>query len=278
MTGCNIAIAFPTGPCFGVNRALDITEKLLKDNDRVYMLHPLIHNPRVVDDLEKKGVIVSSPDEIPKGALVVLSAHGTPVDVKEKLLHKGVQVVDAVCPLVEYLHRSALTLIKEGRFLIVVADKNHQETKALVSKLPHDKFAFYGEWEKIPRDIPLGVVFQTTFEYARVPDVLASLYRHSNDIRIINTICPATRGRQGVIDRVGRQYDCIVVVGGKISANTGRLYEKAKRYARALWIEKPEEIPSDICEKCHDILVVGGASTPIEQLIEVYLHLKKVIQ
>ena len=278
MRGCSVAIAFPTGPCFGVNRALDITERILENEDRVYMLHPLIHNPRVVDELEKKGVVVSPPDDIPRGALVILSAHGTPIDVKEKLLQKEAQVVDAVCPLVEYLHRSALALIEEGRFLIVVADKNHQETKALVSKLPGDKFAFYGEWEKIPKDMPLGVVFQTTFEYARVPEILASLYRFSNDIRIINTICPATRGRQGVIDRVGKDYDCIVVVGGKISANTGRLYEKAKRYARSLWIEKPEEIPEDICRMCQNVLIVGGASTPIEQLIEVYLHLKKVIQ
>ncbi len=273
-----IAIAFPTGPCFGVERALKITYKILDEKKSVYMLHPLIHNPRVIGELEKKGVKVVSPEEIPPNSYVILSAHGTPVSVKKLVESKTNNVVDAVCPLVEHLHSRALELLQEDRFLIIAADPHHQETRALVSILPKDRYALWGEWEKIPMNVPLGVVFQTTFEYKKVPQVIEKLYTISDDIRIVNTICPATRGRQGVIERVAGDYELIIVVGGKNSANTGRLYEKAKRYADAIWIEDKNEIDVAKIRGYRSYLIVGGASTPIEHLIEVYLHFKKMIQ
>ncbi|NOZ92791.1 4-hydroxy-3-methylbut-2-enyl diphosphate reductase [bacterium 3DAC] len=278
MTASKIAIAFPTGPCFGVGRALDVTKEVLKRKRPVYMLHPLIHNPRVVRELQQQGVVISPPEDIPEGGTVILSAHGTPLEIKNILGKKRANIIDAVCPLVEHLHRKAKELIDEGRFLIIVADPHHQETLALVSHLPNGKYVFYKDLDKAPRGIPIGVVFQTTYEYAKVPDVLKDIYTISDDIRIVNTICPATRGRQGVIDRVGSKYDFIVVVGGKNSANTKRLYEKAKSYTAAIWIEKADDIDDESIKDYRNILIVGGASTPVEHLIEVYLHFKKVIQ
>ena len=278
MTVYKIAIAFPTGPCFGVDRALKLTREVLKYKKPVYMLHPIIHNPRVVSELERQGVVVSPPENVPEGGTVILSAHGTPQEIKSLLKDKGADVIDAVCPLVEHLHRKAREMIDEGRFLIIVADPHHQETRALVSHLPEGKYAFYKDIGSIPQGQPLGVIFQTTYEYAKVPDILKDIYSLSDDIRIVNTICPATRGRQGVIDKVGHKYDFIIVVGGKNSANTRRLYEKALRYADAIWIERAEDINIKDIGQHRNILIVGGASTPIEHLIEVYLHFKKVIQ
>lgn len=278
---CSIGMAFPTGPCFGVNRALGMAYKILHENKSLYMFHPIIHNPRVVKELEDMGVHITVPDETPKGATVLLSAHGTPLYVKENLKNKEVNVVDAVCPLVELLHKKALDLINEGRFLVIVGDSKHQELKALVSYLPDGKYTFLEDIDNIPFGMPLGVVFQTTYEYVKVSEVFTVLYKYSDDIRVVNTICPATRGRQGVLERVVKSYDLIVVVGGKNSANTRRLYEKAKRYTNALWVESPEEI----ClsgfsweKECISVLIVGGASTPIKHLVDIYLHLKNMIQ
>ncbi len=273
-----IGVAFPTGTCFGVRRALDVANRLLSVT-RVYALHPLIHNDRALTPLYERGfIVVGDVEKIPGGSVVLLSAHGTDRDTLNLLKTKPIVLVDATCPLVKQVHTIAADMLAEGRSIVVVGDPDHIEIRALVSYLPSERYVLFNELDDRLKVGRLGVVFQTTYAYSRVPDVAARVSRLADDIRLAITICSATRGRQSVFDRLRGKYDAVVVVGGKNSANTGRLFRLAReRIGLAWWVEAPEEIGEEVLS-VDSLLILGGASTPVEHIAEVYAHIKAMIE
>jgi len=273
-----VAVAFPTGTCFGVRRALDMAHRLLSVT-KVFSLHPLIHNERALSPLYAKGfIVVDDVEQIPDGAVVLLSAHGTDKNTIKRLKERPVVVVDATCPLVKRVHEIAAEMLSESRKIVVVGDSEHVEIKALVSYIPMGDYELMDEIRGDLKIKKLGVVFQTTYAYDRVSDVAARVAKFGEDIRLVVTICSATRGRQSVFYKLRESYEAVVVVGGKNSANTGRLYRLAKeKVGKAWWIESPEELDTDVLA-VESLLILGGASTPIEHIAEVYSHIKAMIE
>lgn len=273
------------GYCMGVRRAVEAAEQALLDNPLrpVYTYGPLIHNPSALSRLKAAGiVIVGEPDSpLPAdfgGTSVIIRAHGIPPLERDELLKRNAAVVDATCPRVLLSQQRALTFKKRGYTVILAGDKNHAEITGIAGYAPdcivlenrHDAENLGTYPEKAV------LISQTTIkqsEYDEIADVLAS---HIPALTVLSTICPATQERQKALEEISGKVEGIIVVGGKNSANTQRLYNTALRLTGKAWhIETPEEIPEEAFSlSC--IGITAGASTPDEVIDAVEQALEKV--
>ncbi|WP_018963121.1 hypothetical protein [Coprothermobacter platensis] len=266
MTECNkeIHLAFPQGPCFGVKRSIEICEKLLKKHDAVYCIHPLVHNEVVMQDLQKQGLILEPHlENIPDNCWVILSAHGTSKDVVAELKNKGCHIVDAVCPLVLFVHKKAKeTVISAGK-VNIVGDPKHQEVVALLSDLPNDSYILAGENGKAidPR-------FPTVFQSTTDPRVLQDL--RNEGFSVVDTICFATKGRQKALDELIENCDALVVLGSSTSANTKHLAIKAQEAHKKVLLTLDLLQIEQFVQKISCVGIIAGASTPLYVVYDAY--------
>lgn len=270
-----ITVADHAGACYGVQRALDMVEVALGSSPApVRTLGPLIHNPKVVGDLERRGVGVAA--EVPareEGGTLVLRTHGVVPEVVEAARDRGLAVVDATCPYVKRVHAAAEWLDREGWQVIVVGEEGHPEVEAILGHAPGARaVSRVGELEGLELSERVGVVVQTTQAKARLDEVVSALTARVRDVRVINTICAATTERQRSAAALAAVSDVMVVIGGRNSANTTRLAEIcAERCASTHHIELPRELEAGWFEGVARIGVTAGASTPssqIEQVVE----------
>ena len=264
-----IRIASEAGACYGVERALQMVEATADERDvRVHTLGPLIHNPRVVAGLEARGVtVVSSPEEAAGDALL-LRTHGVTPDEEGRARALCSRVLDATCPFVKKVHLAAQRLSSEGYQVVVVGEAGHPEVEAT---LPHAPGAVVvGSAEQaaaLPHARKVGVVVQTTARRALLAEVVGALLGVAEEVRVINTICEATAGHQAVADELAREADVMVVIGGRISANTTRLAEiSAARCPRTHHVEGADELLPEWFEGADVIGITAGASTPASQI------------
>lgn len=257
-------LAFPQGPCFGVKRSIQLCHRILEKQGSAFAIHPLVHNEIVMTDLMKHGLVLEENiEEIPSGSWVVLSAHGTPKDVLERLKEKKCNVVDAVCPLVLYVHKKALEAVRDFGKVNIVGDPRHQEIKALLSELPEGSYVLCGE-EGQNADKRFPVVFQSTTD----PIILQKLVEEG--YRTIDTICAATKGRQLANAQLIEKCDAVVILGSSTSANSRHLAAKASAAG------KPALLTLDLNEAAsfslqYDIVgIIAGASTPLELVYQAY--------
>ena len=264
-----IRIASEAGACYGVERALQMVEAAADERDvRVHTLGPLIHNPRVVAGLEARGVtVVSSPEEAAGDALL-LRTHGVTPDEEGRARALCSRVLDATCPFVKKVHLAAQHLSSEGYQVVVVGEAGHPEVEAT---LPHAPGAVVvGSAEQaaaLPHARKVGVVVQTTARRALLAEVVGALLGVAEEVRVINTICEATAGHQAAADELAREADVMVVIGGRISANTTRLAEiSAARCPRTHHVEGADELLPEWFEGADVIGITAGASTPASQI------------
>ena len=264
-----IRIASEAGACYGVERALQMVEAAADERDvRVHTLGPLIHNPRVVAGLEARGVtVVSSPEEAAGDALL-LRTHGVTPDEEARARALCSRVLDATCPFVKKVHLAAQRLSSEGYQVVVVGEAGHPEVEAT---LPHAPGAVVvGSAEQaaaLPHARKIGVVVQTTARRALLAEVVGALLGVAEEVRVINTICEATAGHQAAADELAREADVMVVIGGRISANTTRLAEiSAARCPRTHHVEGADELLPEWFEGADVIGITAGASTPASQI------------
>lgn len=264
-----IRIASEAGACYGVERALQMVEAAADERDvRVHTLGPLIHNPRVVAGLEARGVtVVSSPEEAAGDALL-LRTHGVTPDEEARARALCSRVLDATCPFVKKVHLAAQRLSSEGYQVVVVGEAGHPEVEAT---LPHAPGAVVvGSAEQaaaLPHARKIGVVVQTTARRALLAEVVGALLGVAEEVRVINTICEATAGHQAAADELAREADVMVVIGGRISANTTRLAEiSAARCPRTHHVEGADELLPEWFEGAGVIGITAGASTPASQI------------
>ena len=264
-----IRIASEAGACYGVERALQMVEAAADERDvRVHTLGPLIHNPRVVAGLEARGVtVVSSPEEAAGDALL-LRTHGVTPDEEARARALCSRVLDATCPFVKKVHLAAERLSSEGYQVVVVGEAGHPEVEAT---LPHAPGAVVvGSAEQaaaLPHARKIGVVVQTTARRALLAEVVGALLGVAEEVRVINTICEATAGHQAAADELAREADVMVVIGGRISANTTRLAEiSAARCPRTHHVEGADELLPEWFEGADVIGITAGASTPASQI------------
>jgi hypothetical protein len=272
----HIRIATEAGACYGVNRALDMVEALShKIHGRIHTLGPLIHNPQVVSKLAAKGVeVIHSADEV-SGKAILLRTHGVTPEEEKKAYQSHDVVVDATCPFVIRAHRAAEKLTQEGYQVLVFGEKGHAEVEGTLGHAPGAVCV------ETPEDIEalsikrrVGIVVQTTQSRRRLKEIVAALVGKAEEIRLFDTICEATSLRQDAATDLAKSVDCMIVIGGKISANTTRLAEICRTYCDHVYhIETAEELDPAWFSPTSEVGITAGASTPQYQIDEVYNRL-----
>lgn len=272
------------GFCFGVRRAVEAAEEALKKYGKgVYSLGPLIHNENALKELKEKGLLIADEKEISTikdGSVVIIRAHGVAPDLIETLKNKKCTVIDATCPRVKANQKMVSRYTSAEDYIILTGDKNHGEVIGLAgyAKSNFIQIQNYDEAEKVqlPSELKGQIVLlsQTTYnphEFSKIESLLKSRYPQ---IKVQNTICPATEERQNALLDLCSKVDALIVIGGKNSANTKRLYQTAKENCKfALHIQDESEIPDEI-RKYEKIGITAGASTPdkIISLVETALN------
>lgn len=252
------------GFCFGVAITVKKAEESIAKRDDVTTLGHVVHNPQTVATLEANGLRnATSVDEVDAGALFV-RAHGLPVEVFDKAKAKGLEIIDATCPMVTKIHVQAEKLKEQGYKIIVIGDPSHPEVKGTLSHVP-------GAWcietvqdvAKLPRGSRMGVVVQSTYSRERFSDIVKALSEKYYEVRAVNTICTDTNNRQSEALRLADEVEVMVVVGGKTSANTKHLAELSESHgARAYHIEGPDELKPEWFDGVNVAGLMSGASTP----------------
>ena len=269
------------GACYGVQRALDMTLKAAEEGGSVCTLGPLIHNPGVVSELEQRGICVANGVDDIKADGVVIRSHGVVPQVIDEIEKQGFSVIDATCPHVMRAQRAAAKLAKEGRHVLVVGEAGHPEVEGISAhaRVAGGECTIVGGPADIPADLSgkVGVVVQTTQSRQRFEEVLAALEAYDVDLEVKDTICFATTQRQLSAVELAERVDAMVVIGGRNSSNTTRLYEIcAQHCARAYHVESAEEIDPAWFEGCRVVGVSAGASTPDNQIDSVVEYLSEL--
>ena len=267
------------GFCFGVYRAVNMVYDLLDSGKQVCTLGPIIHNPQLVAELEGRGVrIVSSPEEVKEGETLVIRSHGVEKSVYDDACNLGVDVADATCPFVAKIHKIVAENSAKGAVTIIAGDRDHQEVKGIIGHCLGEYFVVASEEELdviLENERKIGendliFVSQTTFNaqiWEKLQKKLKKLYTNA---KIFDTICNATSLRQSEADKLSKLSDAIIVIGGRHSSNTAKLYSVCKHNcAKTFLIETASELCFNSLKDCRNIGVVAGASTPAGIIKEV---------
>ncbi len=266
----------PRGFCAGVVRAVDIVELALETFGRpVYVHHEIVHNRYVVDQLRRRGAIfVETISEVPVGAVLVFSAHGVPPRVRAEAKERNLKVIDATCPLVTKVHLEALKFAREGRTLILIGHRDHQEIVGTSGEAPAQTVVV-GSVEEVDRlQVPdpkrLAFLTQTTLSLYDTQEIVARLRQRFPEIigPASDDICYATQNRQEAVEALTREVELILVVGSANSSNSNRLVEVAQRAGvAARLIEDANDIDAALLDNVKTLGLTAGASAP-EILVE----------
>lgn len=266
----------PRGFCAGVVRAVDIVELALEAYGRpVYVHHEIVHNRYVVDQLRRRGAIfVESIAEVPTGAVLVFSAHGVPPRVRAEAQERALRIIDATCPLVTKVHLEALKFAREGRTLILIGHRDHQEIVGTSGEAPQQTVVVgsveEAEQLQVPDPNRLAFLTQTTLSLYDTQEIVMKLRQRFPSIAgpASDDICYATQNRQEAVEALAREVELILVVGSANSSNSNRLVEVAKRAGvEARLIEDANDIDASSFEAIKTVGLTAGASAP-EVLVE----------
>ena len=266
----------PRGFCAGVVRAVDIVELALEAyGSPVYVHHEIVHNRYVVDQLRRRGAIfVETITEVPVGAVLVFSAHGVPPRVRTEAKERQLKVIDATCPLVTKVHLEALKFAREGRTLILIGHRDHQEIVGTSGEAPQQTVVVGSVEEvdqlEVPNPERLAFLTQTTLSLYDTQEIVARLRERFPSIvgPASDDICYATQNRQEAVEALAREVELILVVGSANSSNSNRLVEVAQRVGvAARLIEDANDIDEASLEGVKSIGLTAGASAP-EVLVE----------
>ncbi len=280
-----IIVAKTAGFCFGVRRALELVGDALHGHDTqegemLYSIGPLIHNPRVVNQLSSQGVgIISDINEIkPASGKVVIPSHGAGPGTYQKAIRQNLKIIDTTCPYVKNVQKLGVFLAQQGYQVIIFGEKEHAEVKGVLESIGVPALVLnsaeeLNSGEQITAKV--GIISQTTQETAGLSRLIAGILPYSQEIRVFNTICSATSERQQEADQLSRQVDLMIVVGGRNSANTFRLAQISRNNGTVTYqVESAVEINSDWFQNINKVGVTAGASTPDEQITEIIEKIK----
>jgi len=261
-----LIVAKNIGFCFGVNRTVNIADSLLKKHKKLYSIGDIVHNPVVMENLKAKGLTVTENLAEIRSCPFIVRSHGIGQGKLEKLKKQKAEIFDATCPSVKKLHSLIKKLDKEKYFVIIIGNKSHPEVEALKDYgkqtwVFQEGLAFRGKkfFEKI------AVIGQTTLsfrDYFKTADyLLGNLY--CKKIVIYNTICKVTEQRQTESACISKKSDMVIVLGGKSSSNTGKLYQNCRQFNKNVhFVEKIEEMEDISLKNIYSIGLVSGTSTP----------------
>ncbi|HOJ71770.1 MAG TPA: 4-hydroxy-3-methylbut-2-enyl diphosphate reductase [Syntrophorhabdaceae bacterium] len=250
------------GFCFGVKRAINMVLKEAQTGQKnIYTIGPIIHNPQMVDMLREKGIRpVDDIKDIEDGT-VVFRTHGIKKEDEEYIKQRGLRYIDATCPFVKKVRRYAIMLKKMGYKVVIVGEGRHPEVKSVLSYLDNDGIVLQKPDSIDARKI--GVVSQTTLEKDFFLDIVTGLLRDAEELRVYNTICVSTSKRKQEASRLAEKVDMMLIVGGKNSSNTTKLYEMVKRLQpKTYHIETEDDLDPVWFSGVKRVGITGGASTP----------------
>ena len=287
-----VKVAETAGFCFGVKRAVNKVYELIDTEQKpIFTLGPIIHNEGVVADLEARGVHViaeadlDSPDDTLQNGTVVIRSHGVGKAIYDKLKEKNISYVDVTCPFVLKIHRIVEKESLAGNHIIIIGDKDHPEVQGICGWC-QGPYTVIRNKEEAEAFVPqkgkkISIVSQTTFNYNKFKDLVEILCkkRYDNNVlnilNILNTICNATEERQREAKNIAGEVDTMLVVGGRHSSNTQKLFEICKKECgNTYYIQTPVDLDSEMfqCSSC--VGITAGASTPKKIIEEVQEHVR----
>ena len=264
------------GFCFGVKRAVSAVLKEAEKTKRtIYTLGPLLHNPQVVAELEDKGIVSVKDINDVKSGLVAYRSHGIRKEEEAYVREHGLEAIDATCPFVKRVRQRATYLEKQGYTVVIVGDERHPEVASVLSYLGNGGIVM-----QTPRPIEakkVGVVSQTTQDIDTLKAVVGSLLDQVGEIRVYNTICESTYWRKREAVELAKTVGAMLVVGGKSSSNTTKLFEMVKKIQpNSYHIETEAEIRPEWFFNVKRVGITGGTSTPDEMIERVERLVKNI--
>ena len=280
-----ITLAKTAGFCFGVDRAVRTVEDLLDRGEKVCTLGPLIHNPGFIRELEARGVrVIASPEEAPAGYTAVVRTHGVPRETSEAIRRAGIPCVDVTCPFVKKIHGIVERQSAAGDVILIAGDGDHPEVVGIRSYAVTPSFVF-GTAEELERireendfapDTAFTMVSQTTFDEKEFKKCKKSANSHYTNLKIFDTICNATALRQKEAASLSAENDMMIVIGGRNSSNTQKLFAICSARTRAYLIEDATELFRISFQGVSTIGVTAGASTPEGKIKEVLKTMSEI--
>lgn len=272
------------GFCGGVTNSVKKTEKALEEYKKLYCLGELVHNKQVVEKLEKKGlIVVDNLKEVDDNSNVIIRAHGVPKEIYEIASKRNINIIDLTCPKVLKIHDQVAYYRDKDYYIILVGTKTHPEVIGTISFCGENSIVVENE-EDVDKAIKrinkdnIVIFAQTTYKESLFNDICNYVKEKFNNKNIIieNTICNATHLRQEECKNMAMNKDCMIIIGGKNSSNTKKLYEVSKEYCHNTYlIETYKELNKNEIIKFNNIGIMAGASTPNESIEEVLDLLQK---
>ena len=282
-----VTLASTAGFCFGVNRAIELVEKLLEQGKKVCTLGPIIHNPQMVKSLSDRGVIIAdSVEDVPDGYTVVIRSHGVDKQTYEKIENRGLDVCDATCPFVYKIHKIVEKNSTENCPVFIAGDEAHAEVIGIKGFAKGNVYCFKTEEELLKiiekckndeQNAPI-VVSQTTFNAKKwefFKKIIKKVY--SNSI-FYDTICDATTERQDEARRIASDNDLMIIIGGRHSSNTKKLYEICSAVTKTILIETADELNLADFKSVRAVGITAGASTPAVIIKEVLNKMTDILK
>jgi (E)-4-hydroxy-3-methyl-but-2-enyl pyrophosphate reductase len=270
-----VVMAKEVGFCFGVKRAINLTKQALEERGDVFILGDLVHNKRVTDELENRGLRkVEDYAAEETGGTMVIRAHGLPKAKIAEAREQGLDVVNATCPIVLRAQEAAQTLENRGCQVVIIGDKNHAEIKGIIGALENPVIVINSvealreakASHKLLRKV--GVIFQTTLALELCHAIVNEMLMMCKEIQIINTICRPVQNRQDDAVELASRVELMIVVGSRTSANTMELTELCRHYnSNTIQVQNSDELPVEKFGPCSLVGIVSGLSTP-EDLVE----------
>lgn len=281
-----IIIGKSAGFCFGVKNAVTKTEEELKKNKTVCCLGELVHNKQVTEELIEKGTkFIENLDEA--NGKVIIRSHGVRKQIYEDAEKLKIELIDLTCPKVLHIHKIAEEYAKKGYFIFLIGKMEHPEMVGTIS-FCGDNYCIIEKEEEIEYAIKKMqeteinkalIISQTTFSLERFNSIVEKIkeYINAEQLEVKNTICDATRQRQEETEKIAKSVDVMIIVGGKHSSNSNKLYELAMKYCKkTIFVETAKEIEKNVIENVEKIGIMAGASTPQTSIEEIVEKLKKI--
>lgn len=282
-----IIVGKTAGFCHGVKNAVDKTKEEVQKQKTTYCLGELVHNKQVTKELEKQGLIII--DDIEKAKEnVIIRSHGVPEEIYEKAKKLNLKVIDLTCPNVLKIHNIVKEYFNKSYYIFIIGQKDHAETIGTISYCKENSTILEKKEDvnKAIKDFEQSnlkkvlVVSQTTFSMEKFDEIVKSIEQNINknvELKIKNTICNATSIRQKETQKIANQVDLMIIIGGKHSSNTTKLYEIAKKECKnCILIETSEELNKNRLKNISKIGIMAGASTPSESINNTVEKLKEI--
>ncbi len=278
-----VILAKTAGFCFGVKRAVDkVYEQVDSGKPDVYTFGPIIHNEEVVRDLDEKGIHVLHTEEelcrLTQGTVIIRS-HGVSRRIYELMEKNGLEVIDATCPFVKKIHRIVKEAGDRGDTVIIAGSRAHPEVEGIVGWCGGQAWVVENREEAEKLDLEAGaqvtIVAQTTFNYNKFKDLVEIILKKGYNSSVVNTICNATQERQEEASRIAAQADAMIVVGGRHSSNTQKLFEICKKECEnTYYIQTFGDLTEHDFQTVRTVGITAGASTPKNIIEEVHTNVR----